>query len=199
MIGRGWDLGGSLQGDILLPVVPAVGQKFIPRPAPLMFRSDHPFPTKRIFISKTRYQIRGSTTRNASISDQGIRILFRLALIIWVILLILVLAATWGPAEPVITTVAGNGSHGFSGDGSPAVKAQLHLSASSGNCAIDRVGNLYIPDILNNVVRKVTPEGIITSRANGLVVQPSAVVVDIAGNLFIALPSPLMKAFVIRK
>ncbi len=43
----------------------------------------------------------------------------------------------------VITTVAGNGTMGFSGDGGPAIQAQL--SVPSG-VAVDSAGNLYIAD-----------------------------------------------------
>jgi len=52
-----------------------------------------------------------------------------------------------------ITTVAGRGGAGFSGDGGPALKAALrHPSA----LAVDAFGNLYIADTLNSRIRKVT-------------------------------------------
>ncbi len=53
----------------------------------------------------------------------------------------------------IITTVAGNGSVGFSGDGGPATSAQLN---GEFGVALDASGNLYIADILNNRIRKVT-------------------------------------------
>src|ERR1700722_16017362 len=56
----------------------------------------------------------------------------------------------------VITTVAGNiagGNVGFSGDGGPAVKAQLNKPFG---VATDASGNLYIADSGNNVIRKVS-------------------------------------------
>jgi trimeric autotransporter adhesin len=56
-------------------------------------------------------------------------------------------------ASGIITTVAGNGMPGFSGDGGPATSAKLH-SASS--LAIDAGGSLYISDYLNRRIRKVT-------------------------------------------
>src|SRR5436190_6863541 len=55
-------------------------------------------------------------------------------------------------ASGVITTVAGNGGLGFSGDNGPATAATLFWPQGLG---IDRLGNLYIPDTFQNVVRKV--------------------------------------------
>lgn len=60
----------------------------------------------------------------------------------------------------VIATVAGNGSAGFSGDGGPAVTAQLN---SPRGLAVDREGNLFIADVDSHRVRKVSPDGIIAS------------------------------------
>jgi len=97
-----------------------------------------------------------------------------------------------------ITTVAGNGTQGYAGDGGAAVNAQL--SWPSG-VAVDAAGDLYIADAGNNVVRKVLPSGIITTVAgNGTygytgdggpatsaeLNYPSSVAVDSAGNLYIA-------------
>src|SRR5207253_10239200 len=62
----------------------------------------------------------------------------------------------------VITTVAGNGAPGFSGDGGPATAAQLRNPAG---IAIDPAGNLIIADYGNHRVRKVTPGGTITTIA----------------------------------
>ena len=56
----------------------------------------------------------------------------------------------------VISTIAGTGQRGFSGDGGPAVNAQLR---SPGGVAVDRVGNVYIADTGNHLVRKLTPGG----------------------------------------
>jgi serine/threonine-protein kinase len=62
----------------------------------------------------------------------------------------------------IITTVAGNGAAGFSGDGGPAREAQLsHI----GSVAVDGAGNLYISDNDNNRIRKVDPSGRITTIA----------------------------------
>lgn len=52
----------------------------------------------------------------------------------------------------IISTIAGNGSLGFSGDGGPAGDASFHWSCAM---AYDAVGRLYIADQLNNVVRRV--------------------------------------------
>jgi sugar lactone lactonase YvrE len=60
------------------------------------------------------------------------------------------------------TTVAGNGTKGFSGDGGPATQAQL---ADPIALAVDAQGDLFIADNLNNRVRKVAPDGTITTVA----------------------------------
>lgn len=58
---------------------------------------------------------------------------------------------------------AGNGIGGFSGDGGPATAASFSNS-TQGICA-DAVGNIYIGDVGNNRVRKVTPFGTVTTVA----------------------------------
>ena len=55
-----------------------------------------------------------------------------------------------------ITTVAGTGAFGFSGDGGPASEAQLY---SPWGVTVDGAGNLYIADLYNNRIRKVIPGG----------------------------------------
>ena len=64
-----------------------------------------------------------------------------------------------------ITTVAGNGTLGFSGDGGAATSAQLSISSSG--VAVDAQGNLYIADTFNHRIRKVTAGGTITTIAGG--------------------------------
>jgi uncharacterized protein (TIGR03437 family) len=101
---------------------------------------------------------------------------------------------------PTITTVAGNGSEGYAGDGGPAVSANLNQPIA---VALDSTGNLFIADSRNYRVRRVDVRtGIITTvagngtwydRQNGVpatstAVEPSSVAVDAAGNLFIADP-----------
>ena len=62
----------------------------------------------------------------------------------------------------VIRTYAGSGVAGFQGDAGPALKAQLDKPFG---IALDEAENLYIADRNNNRVRKVSPEGIITTVA----------------------------------
>lgn len=62
----------------------------------------------------------------------------------------------------VMTTLAGTGAAGFSGDGGAAAQAQLN--APLGVCT-DTAGNVYINDVANYRVRKVTPAGVITTIA----------------------------------
>src|ERR1700756_3391342 len=65
-------------------------------------------------------------------------------------------------ASGVITTVAGNGTEGFSGDGGPATSATLNTPIG---VAVDSAGNLYIADAFNNRIRKVNAAGVITTVA----------------------------------
>ncbi len=100
--------------------------------------------------------------------------------------------------DGTITTVAGNGSAGYSGDGGPANDAQLSLPYS---VTVDSTGNIYIGDNLNHRVRKVSPGGIITTAAgdgsagfsgdggpatSAHLYYPDSVAADAAGNLYIA-------------
>ena len=64
--------------------------------------------------------------------------------------------------DGVITTVAGNGTAGFSGDGGPATAAQLNFPS---DVAVAADGTLYISDQNNHCVRKVAPGGTITTFA----------------------------------
>jgi sugar lactone lactonase YvrE len=66
----------------------------------------------------------------------------------------------------IITTVAGTGVAGFSGDGGPATMAMLN---GPSRVAVDTAGNLYISDPQNYRIRRVSPNGTITTFAgNGL-------------------------------
>ncbi|MEM7735487.1 MAG: MBG domain-containing protein [Deinococcota bacterium] len=97
----------------------------------------------------------------------------------------------------IITTVAGDGTEGFGGDGGPATAAQLRNPI---DVTVDSAGNLFIADQINHRIRKVDTAGIITTVAGttrgfggdgGLATaaqlnRPYSVTVDSAGNLFIA-------------
>jgi secreted PhoX family phosphatase len=100
--------------------------------------------------------------------------------------------------DGIITTVAGNGTQGYSGDGGPATSAQLGYPSS---VAVDASGNLFIADSGNAVIREVGTNGIITTVAgNGNsgysgdggaateaeLAEPLGLAVDAFGNLFIA-------------
>jgi trimeric autotransporter adhesin len=64
----------------------------------------------------------------------------------------------------VITTIAGTGVGGYSGDGGPATKAQLH---GPWYLVIDPRGNLYFTERENDLVRRVDTHGMITTIAGG--------------------------------
>ncbi len=98
----------------------------------------------------------------------------------------------WKVSHGVISTVAGHGFAGFSGDGGPATKAEI----SAQSVAADAHGNVYFEDF-NFRVRKVTA-GIISTVSGGgrpigdggtatraQLYEPSAVAVDAAGDVFI--------------
>ena len=101
-------------------------------------------------------------------------------------------------SDGTITTIAGNGVTGFSGDGGPATGAALAFPLGM---AMDSVGNLYFADGNNNRVRRISPAGVITTVAgNGVghfagdqgpavsasLDVPEDVAFDTAGNLYIA-------------
>jgi trimeric autotransporter adhesin len=98
----------------------------------------------------------------------------------------------------VITTIAGNGTAGYSGDGAAAIAAALN---NPGGVAVDGSGNVYIADAGNNRIRKVAPTGVISTIAgNGTadysgdggaataaqLNYPVGVAVDGSGNVYIA-------------
>ena len=102
-------------------------------------------------------------------------------------------------ATGIITTVAGTGVAGYSGDGGTATSAELN---NPYGVAVDLVGNLYIADSLNNRVRMVSRStGVITTVAgtgvagfagdggaatNAWLWNPTGVAVDGLGNVYVA-------------
>src|SRR5271165_740139 len=73
---------------------------------------------------------------------------------------------------------------GYLGDGAQAAAAQLDIPLG---VAADSAGNVYISDTGNNVLRKVTASGIISTIATNLRLQhPAGLAMDGAGNLYIA-------------
>ncbi len=72
-------------------------------------------------------------------------------------------------ASGTITTIAGTGSCGYSGDGGPATAAKIDsrsiLSGPTGQLALDVGGNLYLADSGNYRVRRISPDGTITTIA----------------------------------
>ena len=96
-----------------------------------------------------------------------------------------------------ISTIAGVGTWGFSGDGGPATKAEI---STSNGIAVDAAGNVYIADSDNARIRKVDLKGIITTIAGtgqpgfsgdggrakaAQLSNPAGLAVDAEGNLFI--------------
>jgi sugar lactone lactonase YvrE len=64
--------------------------------------------------------------------------------------------------DGIISTVAGNGTAGYSGDGGPAINASLNRPLS---ISLDTAGNLLVSDRNNNRIRKIARNGIITTLA----------------------------------
>jgi uncharacterized protein (TIGR03437 family) len=98
----------------------------------------------------------------------------------------------------IITTLAGTGVAGFSGDNGPAKQAQLN---GPSGVAVDQAGNVYVADSGNQVVRKIAPNGVISTFAgmfgnpgssgdggpavSAQLALPSAVANDNSGNVYI--------------
>ena len=99
----------------------------------------------------------------------------------------------------IISTIAGTGGFGYSGDGGAATSAQLYYPQG---IAMDGSGNIYIADVGNYVIRKVNAGGIISTVAGNntpgysgdgaaatsaqLSQQPTGIYVDASSNIFIA-------------
>jgi NHL repeat len=87
--------------------------------------------------------------------------------------------------DGAIVTVAGSGRKGFSGDGGPALSARLSFPAG---VAVDAQGTVYILDSSNLRVRKVTPDGTISTAAPASDGVFASFAVDASGSLLIAEP-----------
>jgi hypothetical protein len=101
-------------------------------------------------------------------------------------------------SDGMVSTVAGTGEAGFSGDGGPALSAKLNCPRG---LAIDVQGNLYVSDTANSRIRKITATGIITTiagtgvdgfsgddgaAASAKLNSPRGLALDAGGNLYIA-------------
>ena len=97
----------------------------------------------------------------------------------------------------IITTIAGDGTTGFSGDNGPATEAQFNYPAG---LAVDASGNLFVADSSNNRIRRISTDSIVTTVAgtgalgntgdNGPATEaqlqfPHSVALDPAGHLYI--------------
>ena len=99
----------------------------------------------------------------------------------------------------IITTIAGNGTAGYSGDGGPAISAQLNVPSA---LRFDSNGNLYIADTSNSRIRKIdAATGVITTIAgtgtagfsgdggpatSAQIWQPLGMAIDSIGDIYIA-------------
>ncbi len=100
-------------------------------------------------------------------------------------------------AGGTISTVAGTGRQGYSGDNGPGTQAQLN---GPQGVAVDTAGNVYIADTLNSRVRMLTATKIVTVAGNGIVgysgdggpainaelAGPTGIAVDAAGSIYIS-------------
>ncbi len=102
------------------------------------------------------------------------------------------------PNSGTITTIAGTGVQGFSGDGGPATAAKLYAPAG---VALDGQGNVYVATYQDHRVRKVSAGGTISTFAgtgvagfsgdggqatSARLYVPKGVAVDGQGNVYIA-------------
>jgi sugar lactone lactonase YvrE len=87
------------------------------------------------------------------------------------------------PAHGIITTIAGNGTAGYTGDGSLAGNAELNTPF---DIASDSSGNVYIADANNNVIRKLTASTGNISTVAGSGLGGDGVAADPYGNFFVA-------------
>jgi sugar lactone lactonase YvrE len=101
-------------------------------------------------------------------------------------------------AGSIISTIAGNGTAGFTGDGGNANNSELNKPKA---IAIDTFGNIYITDYVNERIRKISPSGIIStfagtgiagysgdggSAVNCQINGANGITTDISGNVYFA-------------
>ena len=103
-------------------------------------------------------------------------------------------------ATGIITTIAGTGAGGYSGDSGPATSAKLN---SSEDVDVDGAGNIFIADTGNNIIRKIDAATQIITKLAGAaglpgfsgdggnanaakLNYPSGIAVDVSGNIYIA-------------
>ena len=113
------------------------------------------------------------------------------------VLLLVVFIARNAWAQGTITTYAGNGTAGFSGDSGPATQASINRVVA---LTADAAGNLYAAEEVNNRIRKIDANGVITTVAGngspgfagdgGPAAQaqlnaPLGVCTDVAGNVYV--------------
>ena len=117
--------------------------------------------------------------------------------IFFICLLLSTLHLSYG--QNIITTIAGNDTVGFSGDGGPATNAKMYLPTG---ITMDVYGNIYFADYGNYRIRKISPAGIITTiGGNGSIGYSGdggpatdatfssalyGIAVDASGNVYIA-------------
>jgi hypothetical protein len=98
----------------------------------------------------------------------------------------------------IITTIAGTGASGYSGDGGPSTNARLYTPNS---IAVDRSNNIYIADYNNHCIRKIDTSGIISTvigtgeagysgdggaATAAKLTSPEGIAVDAYGSLYVA-------------